>query len=137
MIDFSQNKPKQRWFKKEIQNEFGSSIYVNGYVYVPHGDTRHRTAYLKCIEFDTGKEMWTRDTGHCSLIYVNRKFVVLNQWGTLTVMEADEKGYKDLSSARVVDTSSRVRCWTAPVLANGSIYVRTNVGDLISVDVSN
>ena len=111
-------------------------LYKNGYLFVPHGDTRHRTAYLKCIEFNTGKEMWCRDTGHCSLIYVNGLFVMLNQWGDLTIMDADEKGYKDISKAKVIKTSSRVRCWTAPVLANGKIYVRTNVGDLVCVDVS-
>lgn len=136
VIDFSGKEPKQLWFKKDIQDEFGSSIYLDGYLYVPHGDTRHRTAYLKCIDFDTGEELWTRDTGHCSLIYVDGKFIVLNQWGELLIMEASEKGYKDLSKAKVVDTSRNVRCWTAPVLANGKIYVRTNTGELVCVDVS-
>jgi outer membrane protein assembly factor BamB len=136
VIDFSDNEPKQLWFKKDIQDEFGSAIYLNGYLYVPHGDTRHRTAYLKCIEFNTGREVWSRDTEHCSLIYVDGKFIVLNQWGELGIMEASEKGYEDLSKAKVVETSSKVRCWTAPVLANGKIYIRTNTGILICVDVS-
>lgn len=136
MIDFTDNNPQQKWFKKDIQDEFGSSIYKDGYLYVPHGDTRHRTAYLKCIEFTSGREMWCRDTGHCSLILVNGLFVVLNQWGDLTIMEASKKGYKDVCRAKVVKTSRRIRCWTAPVLANGKIYVRTNVGDLVCIDVS-
>jgi outer membrane protein assembly factor BamB len=136
VIDFTNKQPTQIWFKKDIQDEFGSSIYLNGYLYVPHGDTRHRTAYLKCVDFNTGEEVWCRDTGHCSLIYVNDKFVLLNQWGELTIMKASEKGFNDLSKAKVVETSSRVRCWTAPVLSNGRIYIRTNVGDLICVDVS-
>lgn len=135
-IDFSNNTPKQLWFKKDIQDEFGSSIYKNGYLYVPHGDTRHRTSYLKCIDFNTGEEMWCRDTGHCSLIYIDKKFIVLNQWGELLIMEASEKGYKDLAQAKVVQTSSNDRCWTAPVLTNGRIYVRTSKGNLVCVDVS-
>ena len=136
MIEFTANNPKQHWFKKDIQDEFGSSIYINGYLYVPVGDTRHPTAYLKCIDFNTGEEMWSRDTGHCSIINADGKFIVLNQRGELTIMEASEKGYNDLSRATVVNTSNRVRCWTAPVLANGKIFVRTNVGDLVCVDVS-
>ncbi|MFC2132809.1 PQQ-binding-like beta-propeller repeat protein, partial [Bacteroidota bacterium] len=136
MIDFKDNKPVQKWFDKNIQNEFGSSIYINGYVYVPVGDTRHRTAYLKCIDFNTGKEMWSRDTGHCSLIHIDNKFIVLNQWGEITVMEATEKGYEDLATAKIAQTSDEIRCWTAPVLANGKLYVRTNTGDLVCVDVS-
>ena len=136
VVDFTDNQAKQCWFKKDIQDEFGSSLYLDGVLYVPHGDTRHRTAYLKCIDFDTGEELWTRDTGHCSLIYADGKFIMLNQWGELTIMEASENGYKDLCKAKVVQTSSSVRCWTAPVLANGHIYIRTNTGDIVCVDVS-
>lgn len=136
MLDFSHNPPRQHWFKKDIQDEFGSSLYINGYLYVPHGDTRHRTAFLKCIDFNTGEEIWTRDTGHCSMIYVDGKFVVLNQWGELLFMEADEKGWKDLSQAKVVETNSQTRCWTAPVLANGKVFVRTSTGGLVCIDIS-
>jgi len=136
VIDFGGDKAEEVWFKKEIQDEIGSSLFVDGYLYVPHGDTRHRTAYLKCIAFDTGEEIWTRDTGHCSLIHVDGKYVVLTQWGELIIMEATEKGSRDLSRAVVVETSRSVRCWTAPVLANGYIYVRTNTGDLVCVDVT-
>lgn len=138
MIEFTpgNKKPKQHWFRKDLQNEFGSSIYLDGRLYVPHGDTRHSTAYLKCIDFNTGKEIWSRDTGHCSLILADGKFIVLNQWGELTVMEASERGYKDIATAKVVETSSKVRCWTAPVLANGKIYIRTNTGTLVCVDIS-
>lgn len=136
MIEFTDNVPKQHWYKKDIQDEFGSSIYIDGYLYVPHGDTRHRTSYLKCIDFNSGEEMWCRDTGHCSLIHGNGKFIVLNQWGELLIMEASEKGCKDISKAKVLQTSSRVRCWTAPVLSDGRIFIRTNTGDLVCLDVS-
>jgi outer membrane protein assembly factor BamB len=136
MIDFEDNKPVQKWFKKEIQNEFGSTIYVDAYLYVPHGDTRDRTAYLKCVDFNTGEEKWSRDTGHCSIIYIDNKFIILNQWGEITVMEGNENGYKDLAHTKIVETSDEIRCWTAPVLTNGKLYVRTNLGDLVCVDVS-
>ena len=136
LIDFSENKPRRCWFRKEIQNEFGSCIYKDGYLYIPQGDTRHATAYLKCIDFQSGEQQWQRDTGHCSIINVDGKFIVLNQWGKLTIMEASEKGYHDLSSAVVVQTSGRVRCWTAPVLADAKIYVRTNTGDLVCIDMA-
>ena len=136
VIQFTDNEPRQVWFKKDIQDEFGSPIYRDGYLYVPHGDTRHRTAYLKCIEFDTGKELWSRDTGHCSLIQVDGKFIVLNQWGKLLIMEADEEGCRDFSQATVVETNGQVRCWTAPVFSNGRVYIRTCAGDIVCVDLS-
>ncbi|MHC1705110.1 MAG: PQQ-binding-like beta-propeller repeat protein [Tenuifilaceae bacterium] len=133
MIDFKDNKPTQKWFKKEIQNEFGSSIYVDGYLFIPDGDTRHKTAYLKCVDFNTGKEMWSWDTGHCSIININNKFIILNQWGQITVSEANEKGHINLETTKIVETSEDIRCWTAPVLADGKLYVRTNTGELVCV----
>nr|NQU91709.1 PQQ-like beta-propeller repeat protein [Bacteroidota bacterium] len=136
MIDFKDNTPVQKWFKKDIQNEFGSSIYLDGYLYVPNGDTRHKTAYLKCIDFTTGEEMWCKDTGHCSFIYIDNKLILLNQWGQLTVMEVSEKGSQDLATSKIVETSDDIRCWTAPVLADGKLYVRTNTGELVCVYVN-
>lgn len=135
MIDFKDNKPIQKWFKKEIQNEFGSTIYINGYLFIPDGDTRHKTAYLKCVDFNTGKEMWSWDTGHCSIIYIDNKFIILNQWGLLTVAKANEKGYNELVSAKIIETSEDIRCWTAPVLVGGRLYLRTNIGDLVCINL--
>lgn len=83
-----------------------------------------------CLKEGTGEEVW-----RFVYIYADGKFIVLNQWGELTIMEASEKGYKDLCKAKVVETSSSVKCWTAPVLANSKIYIRTNTGDLVCVDV--
>ena len=61
---------------------------------------------------------------------------MLNQWGLLRIMEASEKGYKDLASSKIIETSDEIRCWTAPVLANGKLYVRTNTGELVCVDAT-
>ena len=135
VIEFAKNRPRQRWFNKEIKTEFGTAVYVDGYLFAPDGDTRHPTAYLKCVDMRNGKIIWTRDTGHCSIIRANGTFILLNQWGELTIMEASHEGYKDLSHAKIVETSKKVRCWTAPVLANGLIYIRTNRGHLVCVDM--
>jgi len=136
VIDFTNNDTKEIWYDKKMLNEFGTSIYLDGYLYVPVGDTRYTTSYLNCIKFETGEEMWTRDTGHCSLICVDGKFIVLNQWGELYIMKCSNNGWEDLSRAKICETSKTVRCWTAPVFSNGRIYVRNSAGDLICVDMS-
>ena len=54
------------------------------------------------------------------------------------------KGFKKISGANVINMKkhaekpamSRCYTWTAPVLANGQIYVRNTYGDLVCIDVS-
>lgn len=136
VIAFDAAPPEQCWFNRDVQNEFGSSIYADGCLFAPHGDTRHPTAYLRCVEWETGQILWSRDTGHCSLIRVDGKFIVLNQWGVLTVMQADREGYRDYSQAKVMETSRENRCWPAPVMAGGRIYIRSTAGNLVCVDMT-
>ncbi|MCK5149037.1 PQQ-like beta-propeller repeat protein [bacterium] len=136
VIDFSSGKPKELWFDPEIRTEFGTALYHDGLLFAPHGDTRRITSYLKCIDFNTGKVYWTRDTGHCSVIQIDDKLMVLNQWGLLRIMRADAGGYDDISSAEVIETSRDKRCWTAPIFAYGCTFIKRWDGQLVCIDLN-
>jgi hypothetical protein len=45
---------------------------------------------------------------------------------------ANSKKFEALARSQVVGK----KCWTAPVLANGRIYVRNTPGELLCVEVS-
>ncbi len=60
------------------------------------------------------------------------KLIVLGERGKLAIVEATPDGYKELSSAEILEG----KCWTSPVLANGRIYARNAAGDLVCVNVS-
>jgi len=47
------------------------------------------------------------------------------------VADATPAAFKPISRAQVLGG----RCWTTPVLANGRIYCRNAVGDVVCVDV--
>jgi hypothetical protein len=51
-------------------------------------------------------------------------------------VEASRDGHNTLSKAIIMETSRRVRCWTAPSFSDGRIYIRNNIGDLICINVS-
>jgi len=137
VIDFSSGQPATLWFDREIRTEFGTALYNNGLLFAPHGDTRRTTAFLKCVDFNTGKVLWTRDTGHCAVIQINDRLMVLNQWGRLTVMQADSTGCRDDFSFQAVETSRKNRCWTAPVFARHCAFIRRSDGRLVCIDFDN
>src|SRR5262245_66541535 len=66
------------------------------------------------------------------LIAVGGKLLVLTEKGDLVLAEASPAGYKELGSAHVIAG----RAFTAPVFANGRVYARNTVGDVVSVDLT-
>ncbi|MFP6584441.1 MAG: PQQ-binding-like beta-propeller repeat protein [Candidatus Hydrogenedentota bacterium] len=105
-----------------MQNHWATSIYHEGFLYGVNG--RHeRGSKLRCIEFETGKVVWTADKGlsRASFIMVDGKFIAIDERGTLALIEVSPAGYSVTASARVLRHYVR----TPPVLAHGLVYVRS------------
>lgn len=135
LLDISQNKPKLIWQNKNMSNQFGSSIYLNGYIFGPDGNCGRSSSSLNCIDFKTGKLMWSQNLGFNSIVYANGYLLVITEKGELALVEANENDYKEISINNVLSGSRKYPCWTAPVLSNSRIYCRCSNGDLISIDV--
>jgi outer membrane protein assembly factor BamB len=115
------------WESKVMRNHFSSSILLGGHLYGVDEDE------LKCLEFETGKVTWSeRSIGKGSLAGADGKLIVLSEKGELLVAPADPAAFKPLARAQILGG----KCWTTPVLANGSIYARNAAGDMVCVDVS-
>lgn len=125
------SEPSVVWQNKELRNQFNSSVLLNGFLYGIDGDASSRAA-LKCVEFLTGQRKWTEEAvGMGSLMAADGKLIVLSERGELIVAEASPGQFKPISRAQVLGAP----CWTVPVLANGRIYCRNAVGDLVCVEV--
>ncbi|MBL8796823.1 MAG: PQQ-like beta-propeller repeat protein [Planctomycetia bacterium] len=99
----------------EMCNHFASSILVGEHLY------GFSDSILKCLDFRTGQPAWTkRGLGKGSLLAADGKLIILGENGYLCLANATPAGYEELASFRF---SSR-RCWSAPVLAQGKLYVR-------------
>jgi hypothetical protein len=123
---------------KAMQTHWNTPIYHEGYLYASSG--RHTgNAELRCIEFETGKVMWSQpDLTRSSLLYVDGHFVCLSEDGTLRLLRANPKKY-DLAAEVVLadDKTSepnafgfgasrllKYPAWAAPILSHGLLYVR-------------
>ncbi len=135
LIDITGNKPKPVWQNKNMRNHFSSSLYIDGYIYGPDGNTGGPRNPLSCIDIKTGNIVWTQKIGFASIMAAGGKLIILTERGELIIAEAANQGYKELSRAQLPETSGRRIYWTAPLLLNGRIYCRNNSGDLFCVDM--
>lgn len=103
------------WQSNVMQHHFASSIFHEGFLY---GTDR---AILKCIEANTGKERWQqRGFGEGSLIFADGHLLVLGTNGTLALVEATPAAYREKARAQILSG----KCYTAPALAHGRLYLR-------------
>ncbi len=127
VFDVSKNPAEKVWENKNLRNHMASSVLWEGHLY---GVDENQ---LRCVVFDTGEVKWTdKVSGKGTLSLADGKLLVLSERGELLVANPSPAGFKPIVRAQVVGG----KCWTAPTLANGKIYVRTGPGDLVCVDVS-
>lgn len=112
------------WRSRGMKNQFSSSVLHNGILYGFDDST------LKAIDAATGAERWKqRGFGHGSLILAGGNLIVLSERGKLALVNATPEAYRELGTAQVLEG----KCWTAPSLADGRLYVR-NEEQLIALD---
>lgn len=125
---------------RAMQTHWNTAIHVDGYVYGSSG--RHaRDAELRCIQWQTGKVMWSQPgLLRSSLLYVDGHLVCLSENGVLSLIEVTPEKFK-LISRLVLDRRPAglepaannaiaegalltYPAWAAPILSHGLLYVR-------------
>lgn len=115
VIEVEDNKAKVISEGTSMKTDYSTACYHNGYIY------GFNVATLQCINPLTGEKIWTkRGFGKGSLIIVGDKLVILSDAGKLVYAEATPESFVELSSFQALEG----RCWTAPSLAGGRLYVR-------------
>ncbi len=119
-------KVEEVWTNRIMKNHFSSSILHQGYIY------GFDNATLKCISLETGEQQWAkRGFGKGSLIYADGHLIILSDRGRLVQAEATAEGYVEEGRAQALDG----KCWTAPTLAGGKLYVRSH-SEMVSYDLN-
>ena len=121
---------------RAMQTHWNTAIHVDGYVYGSSG--RHsRDAELRCVQWNTGKVMWSQPgLLRSSLLYVDGHFVCLSEDGALSLIEAIPDKFTLIShlprnrgttgSGLTVGNGPPLTypAWAAPILSHGLLYVR-------------
>jgi outer membrane protein assembly factor BamB len=123
--------PELLWKSKALHTQLNAAVLYKGHLYGPDGDTSGKAA-LKCLEFATGKELWSQaNFGTGGLIVADGWLIALSGNGELMTAPASPEGFKPTSRAQVLGGKT----WTAPVLANGFVYCRNSRGDVVCLNL--
>jgi outer membrane protein assembly factor BamB len=129
LLDLSGKKPRKIYENKNLRTQLNAAVLIDGHLYGVDGDTSGR-ATLRCINFDTGDVNWNyKGVGSGAVIAAGGKLIVVTDKGEVQVGGASPDGFKPESRIQVVGG----KVWTAPVLANGHLLIRSSKGDLASV----
>ena len=109
---------KEVYFTKQMQNHHGGMVLVGDYLYGFDGSN------LTCLEFKTGKLMWSdRSVGKGSVAYADGFLYCRSERGPVALVEASPMAYVEKSRFEQPDRSS-ASSWPYPVIANGKLYLR-------------
>lgn len=113
------------WETKGMRTQMATAVLVGGHLYGLD------EAQLKCFDLE-GKELWReRGIGKGALSAAGDRLLVMTGDGELVVAEASPEELRELSRAKVVEGGV---CWTMPVLADGRVYCRNSLGELVCRD---
>ncbi|HAV64857.1 MAG TPA: alcohol dehydrogenase, partial [Verrucomicrobiales bacterium] len=131
LLDLSSGEPRQVWASQNMHNQFNSAVLIDGFLYGITGQNGKPEAGLACVEFATGKLRWKEESVMFgALTAANNHLIVIGEKGELVIADVNPERFVARSQAQVLGG----RCWTAPVLANGRIYVRNAKGDVVCVE---
>jgi outer membrane protein assembly factor BamB len=122
------------WKGLNLEIHFTTPVLHDGYIYAFSG-RNPPDASFRCVEWKTGNIQWQRDEsfrnnsdsparlGRGSAILADQKLFVLGETGILALIKADPSKLTEVCRARIqgMDYPS----WTAPVLANGHLFLRS------------
>ncbi|MEM7305393.1 MAG: PQQ-binding-like beta-propeller repeat protein [Planctomycetota bacterium] len=125
LVDFSGEEPVEVWRNLKMRNKMAGSTLFEEHLY------GFDESMLKCLDLE-GNELWRkRGLGHGSLSIAGGRLLLTTSRGELVVADASPEEYRELSRRKVVEGGV---FWTAPILANGRVYMRGSEGELVCLD---
>jgi len=111
------------WSNDESMSaHFSTGVVHDGYLYGFHG-RQEDGAELRCVEWKTGKVMWSKEGFGCgSILFADGQLIVLSEKGDLVLVEPNAKQFKEKARASVL----RGSCRSHLALSEGRLYCRDN-----------
>lgn len=112
---------KPAWENKDVKVNISSSVLVDGKLYGIGVSRGASASDFTCVDFATGKTMWSRPGFHdyASTLAIGNKLLVLDSTGELFLLAADGAAYKEINRI-----SPCGKTYSFPAYANGVLYVR-------------
>jgi outer membrane protein assembly factor BamB len=120
---------KELWSSPRLQAHFGTVIRLGDHLYFSSGDG---AALMTCVNLRSGEIVWQqRGFAKAQLVAVDGKLILLDEDGTLALVEPTPKELRVLAKTSVLQNTA----WTPPTLAGAKLYLRDRK-NLMALDLS-
>lgn len=122
LVELEKTQFKPIWENDDtLSSQYNTPVLVGDYLYGIHGREDLGSPELRCIEFATGKVMWSEQLpGTAHLIYADKKLIAVTNEGTAILFLPDEKKFAEVSRFRASNDTVRA----LPALSGGYLLVR-------------
>jgi outer membrane protein assembly factor BamB len=109
-----------KWADKTLDCQMQGTVLIDGYIY---GTAQSGNKGLVCLEWKTGKVMWTAPATKLGVAIAAEGMLYLyGQDGTMYLVKPSAAAFEPVSQFAVAEgTNER---WAHPTIANGRLYVR-------------
>jgi len=116
---------KVLWSNPDFEAQHTDPILIDGYFYGYTGNSSRNKGEFKCVEFSTGKEMWsTKEIGNGTTVYVDGYLICMDYKANLFLIEPHKDEFRLRSKFEKAIADVKYLAWTPPVIANGKLYLR-------------
>jgi outer membrane protein assembly factor BamB len=114
------------WSNDEsLSSQYSTPVLHHGFLYGVHGREDIPPAHLRCVEWNTGKVLWSRDGfGVAHVIRIANELLLTTIEGECVIVACDSEGYRELARHRLTTATTRA----LPAFSNGQLFVRSNQG---------
>lgn len=133
LLEAAKGELKEIWKGDEsLSCHYNTPILVKGFLYGIDGRQEGRQTRLRCVDWKTGKVIWSKDEFGCATLTVADGLILaFCESGELVMFEPTEKNYKELARAAIFD---KPPCRAAMALSGGKLFARDSA-KWICVDV--
>ncbi len=114
------------WRTKELDNEHGSVMIVDGYLY-GQADGDHQKRHLACLDMETGKTVWTADElcgdRSASLTFADGMLYFVSDQGEIGLVRPNPEKLEIVSRFELPKNDQGV-FYAHPVVCGGRLYIR-------------
>ena len=112
---------------KALSTQMDTAVRHGELIFGIDGNERYSAqCTLRCLDWASGEVKWQQgDVGCGSVIRAGDDLLVLTESGTLLRVAASGDGYEEKGRLAVLKGG---RCWSAPALADGAVFVRNDAG---------
>src|SRR5262245_17561818 len=110
---------KELWYNQKLQSHFSTVIRHGDYLYFTSG--YNGPAFITCVNLRSGQVAWQeRGFAKGQLVKSGEKLILLDEDGTLALIESTSAELRVLAKASILQSVSR----TPPTLSGSNLYLR-------------